>query len=199
MRPTLPTALSLEETLLSLQKKATQGSLSVYELLQILGGKGKPLILLFLSFPFCQPIQIPGLSIPFGLAIALIGLKMAFGKRIWLPKRILEKQIRGSFLKKTSQRLLRWKQKIDPWIYPRLLWATRFPPCKIANGLLIAYLGIFLLLLVPFSNIPTAWALLFIALGTLEEDGLLILIGYLLSIGSTLLLIYLLFELDRYL
>lgn len=173
--------------------------MTIYEVLQILGGKGKPLILLFLSFPFCLPVQIPGLSIPFGIAIALIGLKMAFGKRIWLPKKLLEKRLSGSFLQKITLRLLKWKKKIDPWIHPRFFWASRFPLFKIANGLLIAFLGIFLLLLIPFSNMPTAWALLLIALGILEEDGLLILLAYLMSIGSVFLLIYLFSELDRYL
>lgn len=171
---------SLKEVMQRLQEKAKGSSLSIENLLDILSGKGKLLVLILLSLPFCQPLQIPGLSTPFGLFIAFIGLRMVFEKGIWLPKQILAKKIDPHFLLKTSKRMFKITEKLNRWIHPRWKWICNHPIMKVINGLLIALLGIFLALPlpIPLSNITAAWAIFLIAFGLLEDNGIFVLIGY---------------------
>lgn len=187
---------TLDECLLLLLKRAEISPVTIGEILSILSGKGKTLILIFLSLPFCQPIQIPGFSLPFGLVIALVGIKMAFGKRIWLPKKLLSKQIASSTVKKMSERALWAVKKISRWIHPRLDWVVQYPAMIVANGLIISLLGIFLALPlpIPFSNLVAAWAIFLIGLGILKDDGLLILLGYLMTLLSFFLLVWIVFQ-----
>lgn len=176
--------VTIEEDILLLQEKGKHSSTSIGEILDILSDKGQSLIILFLSLPFCQPIQIPGFSIPFGLAIAFIGLKMVFGKYAWLPKRILAKSITANTLQKITEKSLWLLKKMKRWIYPRLAWLCYYPALQIMNGLLISILGILLALPLPtpFSNLMAAWSILFIGLGLLKDDGVFILIGYFVSL-----------------
>ena len=175
---------TLEEEILALQQEADGKPLAINEILRILSGKGRPLLLILLSIPFCQPIQILGFSTPFGLAIAFISLRMIFGKKIWLPHKLVSKKITPYALLKITKTTLFIVRKIQYLLRPRLHWACRSSVMKILNGILIFMLGVLLALPLPlpFSNLAAAWAIFLIALGILEDDGLFVLIGYSVSL-----------------
>ncbi len=180
--------LSLEDSLLLLLEKSNNQPLSIKSILKILSGNGRYLLIILFALPFCQPIQIPGLSLPFGLAIALIGIRSAFGHRIWLPKFILSKKIQPDALKKIVKNSLRFLKKMKKWIHPRLSFLCVHPYLHMLNGLVIAFLGIFLALPlpIPLSNLLAGWGILFMGLGMLEEDGLLVAVSYLLCLAIVL-------------
>ncbi len=175
---------TLESSILILQQEAKAKALTISEILGVLSGKGRPLVLILLSLPFCQPVQIPGLSIPFGLAIALIGLRLVFGKHVWLPKKILSTSVSAHTIKKITDKTLSLVRKIKPWIHSRLVWMCRSSFMEKGNGFIIFILGIFLSLPlpIPLSNLTAAWSICLIALGILEDDGVFVLIGYLVSL-----------------
>ncbi len=177
-----------EEDLSILLKRAEQTpSVSLKEILEILSGKGFSLMLVFLSLPFCLPLQIPGLSVPFGIIIVLLGLRINFGKQVWLPQTLLSKTISSSKIKKTAERLLKIMHKLRRLIHPRLqltqLWAL-----QIVNGWLIFLLGVMLALPlpIPFTNLLAGWSIVLINLGLLEDDGVVMLMGYGLSLATLL-------------
>lgn len=182
---------TLEEEVLLLQQAGKERPLLVEEVLHLLSGKGRPLILILLSLPFCQPIQIPGFSAPFGLAIAFIGLRMDFGKKIWLPKRLLEKVIPSHTIEQITDMTLNVIRRLKPWVHPRIMWICRSTWMQKVNGLMIVILGIFLALPlpIPLSNLTAGWSILLLSLGILEDDGLFVLIGYLISFITISLLI----------
>ena len=177
-------ATTIEEDLLRLQEIGKSTSLSIKDVLKILSKKGFLLTILLLNLPFCQPLQIPGFSVPFGLAIAFLALKMIFGKHIWLPQSLLTKTIPPDTLQKIIENVLWLIKKIKRWTYPRLTMLCQHPALQIVNALLIFILGICLAmpLPIPFSNMIVAWAIFFIALGSLESDGVLVIIGYIVSL-----------------
>lgn len=174
----------LEKKVVQLQEEAENKPLSVKKILQILSGKGRPLVILLLSIPFCQPLQIPGLSTPFGLLIAFMGLRMAFGKNAWLPKYLLEKQIEASTMQKIIHKTLWLVQKMKPWVYSRLPELCNARAAIIVHGVVIFFLGIFLALPlpIPLSNLIAAWSLFLMSLGLLESDSLLVLVSYIIAI-----------------
>lgn len=191
--------LSLEVELLKLQEAAKQRPLTIGEMLQILSSKGCFFSLIILSLPFCQPIQIPGVSSPFGLAIAFIGLRITYGKRLWLPKTLLNKQISTHTIETMTSKALTLFKKIQPWIHPRYAWMCHSPFMEKGNGLMIVTLGMLLALPlpIPLSNLAAAWSILFISVGMIGNDGLLVLIGYLIFLLSILFFILIAFILSN--
>lgn len=175
---------TLEEGILILQEEARAGPISIEEILHILSNKGRPLILILLSLPFCQPIQIPGFSIPFGLVIAFIGLRMSLGKHAWLPKKLREKKVPTETIMNITKKTLVVVEKMKPWIHPRMIWMCHSPFMEVMHGLLIFALGMCLALPlpVPASNMAVAWPILFLSFGILKDDGLFVTIGYILSL-----------------
>ena len=125
---------SLEEGILLLKKEMeSSSSFSISKILHILSGKGRPLLLILLSLPFCQPLQIPGMSTPFGLLIAFLGWRMSFGKSIWLPEWILSKTIPTNILENITDKTLILVRKIKPWIHPRINLMCRSPLMSILH------------------------------------------------------------------
>ncbi len=187
---------TLEEEIALVQQKGAVNPLSIAEILQVLSGKGRSLVLILLSLPFCQPIQIPGLSTPFGLIIAFLGLRMTFGKKIWLPDRLLTKTIPDKVLSSITDKTLKLIRKIRRWIYPRFTWLCHSPIMEKMHGLAIFVLGIFLALPlpIPLSNLTAAWSILLVALGLLEDDGLFIFLGYLVSVLTLIFALVLISE-----
>lgn len=188
---------SLKEYLDILLEKSRSGTvLSVKEILEILSGKGRLLILVLLSLPFCLPIPIPGLSVPFGLVIAFIGLRWAFGKRIWLPKCILLKTISSKTIQKIVRKALYLLDKMKRYMYPRSRGLSKNAVLRTFNGLLIFLLGAFLALPlpIPLTNFVAAWAILLISLGLLQEDFVFVFIGYLFFLIISLILVAMVFS-----
>ncbi len=188
----LPPKKSLEESLSYVLEKSREGPLSLQAILEVLSGKGTDVLLLFLSLPFCQPIQIPGMSTPFGIVIALIGLRMAFRHGVLLPKYILHKPISSRVINTIVTKSLWLLGKIKRLVHPRFQWICQHPATRIPHGLIIFLLGLYLTLPIPIplSNIPAAWAVFLISLGLLEDDGLLVCIGYTIAALGLVALIF---------
>lgn len=179
---------SLEEILVITRQS---DSIKFSHLLHILAGKGYAASLIILILPFCFPIQIPGFSTPFGIMLAFIGLRIAFGKKPWWPKWILEKTIQSKHLIPIIEKTMVTVKYLQKILHPRLVALTQNPIAHLCNGLLIFLLGAFLALPlpIPFTNLFPAFPILFIGLGLLEDDGVFILIGYLLGMLFLLFLL----------
>lgn len=154
------------------------------QIFEILSGKGYPALLIAFSLPFCLPIQIPGFSFPFGAVIAFLALRMAFAQKLWWPQRVLDKEMSSAKVKvwaKKCMQLVNFFQKI---VHPRMLVLTRNVLLHRGYGVTIFILALLLALPlpIPFSNTLCALPIFFIALGLLEDDGLMIIIGYGLSL-----------------
>lgn len=176
-----------------LEKSRNTTALSIGEIFETFSGKGYKLILIFLSLPFCQPIQIPGLSMPFGLVIAFISLRMTFGKRLLLPKKFLLKTISSTTIQTFAEKTLKLMNMMSHLIHPRLVRLCNHGIMKVVNGLLIFLLGILLALPlpIPLTNLAAGWSILLVSLGLLGNDGLFVLLGYLVSLFTLLFFIFL--------
>lgn len=189
-----------QDLLILLEKAHASTSLTIEEIIGDLAGKGKLLILIVLSIPFCQPLQIPGVAIPFGIIIAFIGLRMAFGKQIWLPKKLLSKRIAAKTVRKTGEKALKIMIKCKRFIHPRMMWLAKSRTMQIINGLIIGFLGIFLALPlpIPLSNITAGWGIFLLAVGLLEDDGVILLVAYFATIVTCIILFSILFSIELF-
>ena len=180
----------LSDALRRLLHEAEGRSLQVREMIEILRGKGLQMMVILLCLPFLSPVTIPGISLPFGLAIALCGLRMAFGHKPWLPAFVLDRRISAHALEKMVQIGCAVYGRVEKVIRPRLSYLFVGPGMVMLVGLSIALAGILLSLPIPppfpLTNTLPGFALIFLALGMIEKDGLLILIGYTVTLISLL-------------
>lgn len=177
----LPTIIDSLQLLGKMAEEKKEIPLS--EIFQILSGKGYPILLVLFSFPFCFPIQIPGFSTPFGIILCFIGLRIAFIKHLWWPEWILKKRINSRYIKSLAKHTIKGIIALKKWIHPRLFILTQNPLFHCLHGLLVFVLSILLSLPlpIPFSNMLAAFPIFFIGLGLLEEDGVVIIIAYILA------------------
>jgi len=160
-------------------------SLSLAELQQSLKGRGSAMLLILLALPFCF-IAIPGLSTPFGIAICLIGACLVIGREPWLPRFIMRRRLSTDRLAQLLTGAIKVTRQLEKLVRPRLACLHAGPGMLrlIGLGIVIASLGLMLPLPIPFSNNIPAWAVVLLAVGMMEKDGLCVLLGHLTAIFS---------------
>lgn len=125
-------------------------------------------------------VPFPGISVPFGLAIALAGLQMMCGmQRPWLPRVVRRYKISVKTLGWMERRLYRWTAGLERGVRPRFEILTRGLFWNLCGlGVLLLAIGLALPFPIPFSNLFFVVPLLIYAIGLLEGDGLLIMLGH---------------------
>ncbi len=83
----------LSATLLAVADALPPQSVTLRDLLTLIGEQGLLLLCVFLCLPFLIPVSIPGVSTVFGLAIIFIGLGVTFNRLPWFPRPILNRPL----------------------------------------------------------------------------------------------------------
>ncbi len=157
---------------------AVDGPLALSELVHRLHHSGFALLVIFLSLPFLQPLPLGGLSSVLGPLVALLGMRLALGRKElvlpgWIGNRRLETRTIHLLLKAART----FFSVADKIARPRL---KSLASNERAAGAGIALSGSLLTLPfpIPLSNILCAAPATLLALGLLEEDGALALLGW---------------------
>ncbi|MFZ5633798.1 MAG: exopolysaccharide biosynthesis protein [Bacillota bacterium] len=156
--------------------------LTLRELMERLRRRGLLMLCMVLTVPFLIPLSIPGSSTPFGLVIALLGLGVVADRPPWLPGRLVDRRLAAESLLPVLRKGALIFGRIEKWTHPRLPALTRGKAMGRVNGFLLVISAVMLTapLPLPFSNTLPAYAVLFLAAGSLERDGYLVLAGYLM-------------------
>ncbi len=183
-----PLSQSLEELL---GEAGDQTALSLNQLIERTGGRGIYLFLTLISLPFITPIPLPGFSLIVGVLIFLAGMRMALGLPPKLPLFIGRKKISVERQRKILAASLKWVKWIEKKVKPRGRDWIANEASRRANGLLIAFLGLLLTLPlpIPFTNSGPGLAVIFICVSQMEEDAVMIWVGYFFSIASVVYLL----------
>lgn len=144
-----------------------------------------PVMILCALFLMTPLGAIPGLPAAFGLIIIVFALQLLFRREHpWMPEVLRKIKISESKLEKTRKVVSPILNKIDNVIHPRLPWVTSGPMqaltalLAIVLALTMAPLGV-----VPFGVVAPAFIIGLLGLGITARDGVLIMIGFALSIG----------------
>jgi len=174
--PLQTTFLDALHQLLDLAKQKDR--IAIREIRKILSRRGTEALLAIFSIP----IPIPGLSNLFGIVLALLGFQFAIGKQPWWPKWILNKTVSSFHLESFALKTIQAIKVLRKVLRPRLSFFIQNPVFYYLNGIVICILAciVALPIPIPFTNILFATPILFMALGLLEDDGLFVLIGYLI-------------------
>jgi hypothetical protein len=176
---------SLSTDLEALHIRVKDKSLTLGELKQALKGRGSAMLLVLLALPFCF-IAIPGLSMPFGVAICCIGVRMMIGREPWLPRFIMNRRLSTTRSNQLLTGAIKVARALESFVRPRLDFLHAGPTMLrlIGFGIVIASLGLMLPLPIPFSNSIPAWAVVLLAIGMMEKDGLFVLLGHLTVVAT---------------
>ncbi len=143
--------------------------------------------MLIFALPCCLPMP-PGIPTVCGIALVVIALNlMAARQRIWLPRVIAEKTVARADLQRIVARALPLMQRLERVCRPRFTIVTDTAG-KVLIGLVVFVLGFIMILPIPFvGNMPPGFAASVIAIGMTERDGLIVLIGLVVSIAAVAL------------
>ena len=177
-----PRAKRLSEELESLLEIAPGQPMKLQTIVEHLHFRGLPALIVLLCVPFLFPVAIPGLSIPFGAAIALCGLRLGLGHNFWMPPFLLRREISFELLRKLVGTAAKFYRKVEKLVRPRMHFLQRWPGMINLMGFMIMIGGILLSLPIPppfpLTNTIPGLAVIFMALGIMERDGVCTLIGY---------------------
>ncbi len=158
---------------------AIDGPMTLAELTHRMHHAGFGLIVLFVSLPFLQPLPLAGLSTLLGAFISLQGVQLLRGRtEPHLPDWIGRRRIEAKTLHLLLGAARRFFALADRVSRPR--WRM-LAANERAVGAAFALCGALLALPfpIPLSNMVCATPAALLALGLLEEDGLIALLGWL--------------------
>lgn len=164
-------------------------TVTLRELLRIIGDHGSLLLCAILTVPFLLPVSIPGVSTVFGFAILLLGIGVTLNQAPWLPRQLVDRPLDAGKLSDVLRRGAGLVSRLEAVIKQRFGFLTRAGAMGRFNGLAIVAGAVLLMLplgLVPFSNTLPACAILFLCVGVSQRDGLLVLAGYAMLVATVL-------------
>jgi hypothetical protein len=138
------------------------------------------LFLLILALPCCIPF-LYGVPQVVALPLMFVSAQILLGRRVpWLPARLGARTVTRSGLASLAERAGPWLRRIEAVSRPRLSFITR-PPFDRAVGLALVLFSASILVPLPGTNTVPGFAVVLVAMGLLQRDGALTLIGGLLG------------------
>jgi len=146
-------------------------------------------VMILCSLFLMTPIgAIPGLPAAFGLIIIVFALQLLFQREHpWMPDVLRKIKISDAKLEKTRKAVSPALRAIDNVIKSRLPWMTS-GPAQILTALVSIILALTMIPLgvVPFGVLAPAFIIGLFGLGITARDGVLILLGFVMSLGVAL-------------
>ena len=179
---------SISQRIRALVRSLPTTGITLSELIHRVGNDGLLLLTALLTLVFLLPVSIPGVSTVFGAAILLIAVSRLFGRELWIPARLKNKTIGTRKLRPVLRKALPWLQKIERVSRPnRIQWLVAKGPVERMNDASMILGAVLLMMpfgMIPFSNTIPAVAVLFLAIGLLQRDGVCVLLGYISNVAT---------------
>ncbi|MFL4471369.1 exopolysaccharide biosynthesis protein [Tateyamaria armeniaca] len=134
------------------------------------------LFLLILALPCCIPF-LYGLPQIVALPLMFVSGQILLGRRVpWLPGKLSARTVSGEGLDSLSRRSGPWLKRIEAVSRPRLSALTQ-PPTDRIVGLALVLFSASILVPLPGTNTVPGFAVVIVAMGLLQRDGLLVILG----------------------
>lgn len=177
---------SLSEFLVETARSFPGETVTVGEILAKIGERGLLVMSIVLCVPFLVPVSVPGVSTVFGLMVTLAGVAVTLRRPLWLPGRVQRRTVPVAKLRSAFEAGAKKVARLQVLVRPRIAFLST-PLFLRINGLVLTLAGLLLMApfgLIPFSNTLPALAAVFIALGLLDRDGVFVLLGYAMTVGT---------------
>ena len=134
------------------------------------------LFLLVLALPCCIPF-LYGIPQVVALPLMFVSVQILIGRRVpWLPQRLAARAVDARDLQGLAHRAGPWLRRIEALSRPRLGMLTRAPADRVIGAALVVFSASILVPL-PGTNTVPGIAVVVIAMGLLQRDGLLVILG----------------------
>lgn len=186
----LPTlASTTAELLASFPRVFANPWVRMRDIFAVLGDRGVASALLVVSLPQMLPLPL-GVSNLLAVPIAIVAIQIAMGRHtLWLPTWFLERPIPRDRLIKVSAKLVPWLQRLELVVRPRLFMVLT-PVGTHLLGVACVLVALIAIMPLPFTGWLPGIALIVIALGMMERDGLVVLAG--VGIGGAAVAVFVL-------
>jgi hypothetical protein len=180
-----PRLVPLTDDLRSFLARTGGRPASIGELIDALEERGTAVLIILIAAPFVLPLPLPGLSMPFGVAIALLGLRLGFRRRPWLPGFLLRRHLQPSTVGAITRGVERVARPVERLLRPRCFVMVT-PAMQVLAGLAIAAAALILFppFPMPLVNALPSFAIVLLALGLMERDGVAVAAGHLMLVVS---------------
>lgn len=172
---------------------AEAGSVTLDELMSAMGRSSIAFAILILSLPALTPIPGP-FGLVFGSCLAIISLQIIAGfRRIWLPQFLGRRQVSGGTIELMVRYTAPLVARVETLLRKNRLRRFAGPRAQAFLGQPVLLLAIAVALPIPFGNMLPVAALVMIALGLMERDGLVTILGLgmgVIALGATGGLVY---------
>ncbi len=126
--------------------------------------------------------MVPGISVFAGAAMLVPAYQLMIGLPAPLfPRSVSTRSISVAALKRWGPKVIYWVAKLERLVKPRWPQLTS-PLARRIMGAMIMVLGLIITIPFPFSNFPPSVAIVCFALGLLERDGVMTIIGSAISL-----------------
>ncbi|KRS17496.1 exopolysaccharide biosynthesis protein [Roseovarius indicus] len=184
-----PEDLAISDRLDQLVARAEGDQVSLGWILDQLHERAFGLFLLILALPCCIPF-LYGVPQIVALPLMFISVQILIGRRVpWLPAKLAARNVSTEGLRGLSLRAGPWLRRIEAISKPRLGFLTRTPLDHIVGAALVLFSASILVPL-PATNTVPGFAVVVVAMGLLQRDGVLVLLGALLGTAWIATLIF---------
>ena len=174
------------ESILETAKDAVDGTeTDLKTIVEAFGERAFGPVMILCSLFLMTPIgALPGLPAAFGVIIIVFASQLLFQREHpWMPEILRKIKISDAKLEKTRKTISPVLRRIDNVIKARLPWMTS-GPAQVATALLSIMLALTMTLgVVPFGVVAPAFIIGLFGLGITARDGILIILGFALSLG----------------
>jgi hypothetical protein len=173
-------ALAISERLTTLALDVEGDAASMDWILAQLHERAFGLFLLVLALPCCIPF-LYGVPQVVALPLMFISAQMLIGRDMpWLPRKLGARSVSKSSLEDLARRAGPWLRRIEAVSRPRLVGLTR-PPMDQVVGLALVLFSASILVPLPGTNTVPGFAVVIVAMGLLQRDGILVILGSVLG------------------
>ncbi|MBT55726.1 MAG: polysaccharide synthesis protein exod [Mameliella sp.] len=172
--------LAISDRLDSLVAEAPGDSVSLDWILSQLHERAFGLFLLILALPCCIPF-LYGIPQIVSLPLMFVSVQILLGRRMpWLPRKLGARTVSTSGLASLARRAGPWLRRIEAVSRPRLGALTRRPIDRLV-GLGLVVFSASIMVPLPGTNTVPGFAVVVVAMGLLQRDGILVLVGAVLG------------------
>ena len=172
--------MTISDRLETLARDANGVSVTLDWILAQLHERAFGLFLLILALPCCIPF-LYGIPQVVSLPLMFVAAQILLGRQSpWLPSRLRIRTVASKDLETLAQRAGPWLRRIEAISKPRLTALTHAPADRIIGAALVLF-NASILVPLPGTNTVPGIAVVVVAMGLLQRDGVLVLLGTLLG------------------
>ena len=172
--------IAISDRLERLAESASGGSVTLGWIMEQLHERAFGLFLLVLALPCCVPF-LYGIPQIVALPLMFVSAQILMGRRTpWLPDRLAARTVSDEGLRNLAERAGPWLRRIEAISRPRYAQLTTAPADRLV-GLALVLFSASILVPLPGTNTVPGFAVVLVAMGLLQRDGILVILGSLLG------------------